>query len=54
MEDEVEVIERIGRIDMTVRPGSGSAESRQGRGDRVEALAAWLFSEWQREHAEDN
>lgn len=49
-EDEVETVERIGRLDFSVRRSSNKPESRLHPDERAEALAALLLSQWHREH----
>jgi hypothetical protein len=43
--------ERVGSYDFTVRRGEPSPESEKQWAQRADALAAWLMSEWEREHA---
>lgn len=52
VEDEVavETVERIGRIEFSVRRGEDSPEFRQRADERAEALAALLFAQWHQEH----
>jgi hypothetical protein len=45
-------VTRIGRLDMTIKRVDGEANPRTRREERIEALAAWLFSEWKRTHSE--
>ena len=49
---KVDATERVGQIEMTVvlAPPTPDAERRWEQ--RVEALAAWLLAEWQREQRE--
>ena len=44
--------ERVGQIEMTVVAAPPAPEAEQRWQQRVEALAAWLLAEWQREQRE--
>lgn len=44
--------EHIGQFDMAVVCAEPSPEAAARWAHRTEALAAWLLSEWQREHPE--
>ena len=54
VEEEPQVIERVGGIDFTIRRAEDSPESRQRPARRAEVLAAWLLAQWRHQHAEDN
>ena len=43
--------ECVGKFEMRVAPGVPSRESEDRWNGRVDALASWLISEWEREQA---
>jgi hypothetical protein len=44
---EDEVVEKVGNYEFTVRFGEDTPESRRRWERRSEALAAWLYAQWQ-------
>jgi hypothetical protein len=45
-------VEQVGKFEMTLVCAESSPEAAERWARRAEALAAWLLSEWQREHPE--
>lgn len=43
--------ERVGKWEMRIARGDATRESKERWNDRIDALSAWLLSEWQREQA---
>ena len=51
---EDEVVEKVGNYEFMVRFGEDRPEACQRFADRAEALAAWLYAQWQSQNAENN
>jgi len=47
----LDATERVGAWEMRIASGVPTPESERRWHDRVDALAAWLLSEWERERA---
>ncbi len=43
--------ERVGKFEMKAAPGKPTREAEEHWSRRVDALASWLLSEWDRERA---
>lgn len=52
MTEDAPQTERVGQFDLAVVCAKSSPEAAARWARRAEALAAWLLSEWQREHPE--
>ncbi|MCG3127421.1 MAG: hypothetical protein CHACPFDD_02281 [Phycisphaerae bacterium] len=50
--DEPSATERVGAFEMLVEVAEPTAASERSWEQRVDALAAWLLAEWQRERKE--
>jgi len=52
--DDEQLAEQVGRLEMAVACADESIKRSDRWDRRVDALTAWLVSEWRREHAEAN
>lgn len=50
--DELNATERVGALELQVESADPTPASEQRWEQRADALAAWLFAEWQRDRKE--
>lgn len=48
----LDATERVGKWEMRIARGDATPEAEERWNDRIDALTAWLLSEWEREQAE--
>ncbi len=48
---ELDATERVGKLEMRIEPAEHTPESEERWSGRVDALTAWLLSQWERERA---
>lgn len=47
----LDATERVGKWEMRIAHGDATPEGEERWNDRIDALTAWLLSEWEREQA---